>query len=243
MKLLFFLNLLFTLLTFCFCEEIEEEVFYEVSLIHENSKKNVLLNKWRALVEEALHVVKEKKNIVDEDIKESHLVFWHNNGEKLNEAVFETDKFKEGSKHVYVFVSSEYLQTRCVPKDNIYKKLGNEIERYKNLFINMFSSGDKKSEEWVALEEVLNLLLKSKDIRNIFNNLKSDADIELVRQKVIELTETNESYKSFVIMLKENENIIKILTSAEEWNKFVKANLDNLKKLIESYIDDSTSDL
>lgn len=242
MRLKNFLHLLFALLAFGFCAN-EEEVFYEVSLIHENAKKNVLLNKWESLVEEALELVKEKNNITDKDFNESHLTFWHSSGEKLHEAIFKTDKFRKGSKHVFVFISTEFLDSKCFSKENIYRKLGGEIEKYKSLFFNIFSMKDKKSSEWIALEEVLNLLFKSRDLRHLVKNLNTDADIELLRQKIIELTGNNEFYKPFVDVLKENETIFNILKDSEAWNTFVKSNYENLKNIIDSYTEEKVIEL
>lgn len=242
MKFILFVYLLFALLAFCFCED-KEEVLYEVSLIHEDDKKNILLNEWRVLVEEAIRLVKKKNNLKIDELNENHIILWHNNGEKLNEAFFNTEKFKKGNKHVFVYVASELLEEKCLSKENIYRKLGGELEKYKNYFFNLFNAGDKRSAEWIALEEILNLLLKSQELRSILKNIHTDADIELVRLKIIDLTEKKQKYQNFVNVLKENQAILNILKNAEEWNKFVKSNYENLKNLLKSYTEENPVEL
>lgn len=210
------------------------EASVEAILIHKDVQKKVQLLSWVHLIEEAKNIIRQKSNLKDSFLIENNLIMW-NNGKRIVESNFNLNNIKNNNKNIYIFLSFYMHNDTCYISDNLYKTIGDEIEKYKSVFKNYFSFGDSKSEEWKSAEELLKLLLKSKDLRDIIKVAQTDEQIEEVRNKVIELIEKNKNFLIFVEVLKENKKLVNIMSSKEEWKKFVKNNYEHLTELIKPY--------
>eukprot|EP00366_Plasmodium_knowlesi_P003203 XP_002260700.1 hypothetical protein, conserved in Plasmodium species [Plasmodium knowlesi strain H] len=191
---------------FALAHDIENEVKQEITVIHKSVVKKVPLRTWPDLMNDSIRVIIETNNLKNEKLQEQDLVLW-NNGKRMNEKYFNSDHFQRGKKHVYL------AGTNCFTAENIYHTL---VDR-------------------TSMEELLLLLLKSKDLRDLVVGIKTDEHIEAVRQKILELTQKNRNYQIFFEILREHKIVYNILDCENKWRNFVKGNLGNLKKLLEPY--------
>ncbi|KAI4835646.1 hypothetical protein MKS88_004859 [Plasmodium brasilianum] len=205
-----------------------------VSIIHKEEKRDIVPKSWLHLIKECVDLIKDVYNLKDTIVDENDLIIW-SDGKRMDEKYFESKSFKRGAKMVYVFLSSNISGENCFTRENVYRKISDEIEKYKNAIKGHFQIYDKEYDEWASMKEILKLLIKSKDLRDLLVDIKTDEQVEMVRRKILELTQENKNYQIFADMLKDNKTIYNILNDMNEWKIFVMENLENIKKLIEPY--------
>ncbi|GAB68334.1 hypothetical protein PCYB_132090 [Plasmodium cynomolgi strain B] len=213
---------------------LENEVKQEIEIIHKSVVKKVPLKTWVDLVNDSISVIIEANNLKNKKLQEQDLIIW-NNGKRMNEKYFNSDHFQRGNKNVYVFLSGQVGGENCFTAENIYNTLADQVTKYTGVIKKYLHLDDNTSEEWSSMKELLLLLLKSKDLRDMVVGIKTDEHIEAVREKILELTQKNKNYQIFFDILKEHKIVYNILDSKVKWRAFVKENLDNLKKLLEPY--------
>ncbi|KMZ90855.1 hypothetical protein PVMG_04044 [Plasmodium vivax Mauritania I] len=213
---------------------LENEVKQEIAVIHKNVVKKVPLKKWGDLVNDSISVIIEANSLKNKKLQEQDLVIW-NNGKRMNEKYFNSDHFRRGNKNVYVFLSGQIAGANCFTAENIYNTLADQVTKYTGVIKKYLHLDDNASEEWTSMKELLLLLMKSKDLRDLVVGIKTDEHIEAVRQKILELTQKNKNYQIFFDILREHKIVYNILNSKDKWKTFVKENLANLKKLLEPY--------
>ncbi|CAI7722767.1 hypothetical protein, conserved [Plasmodium vivax] len=228
---LWILSFLFAL---ALAHALENEVKQEIAVIHKNVVKKVPLKKWGDLVNDSISVIIEANSLKNKKLQEQDLVIW-NNGKRMNEKYFNSDHFRRGNKNVYVFLSGQIAGANCFTAENIYNTLADQVTKYTGVIKKYLHLDDNASEEWTSMKELLLLLMKSKDLRDLVVGIKTDEHIEAVRQKILELTQKNKNYQIFFDILREHKIVYNILNSKDKWKTFVKENLANLKKLLEPY--------
>ncbi|SBT72051.1 conserved Plasmodium protein, unknown function, partial [Plasmodium malariae] len=211
-----------------------------VSIIHKEEKRDIVPKSWLHLIKECVDLIKDVYNLKDTIVDENDLIIW-SDGKRMDEKYFESKSFKRGAKMVYVFLSSNISGESCFTRENVYRKISDEIEKYKNAIKGHFQIYDKEYDEWTSMKEILKLLIKSKDLRDLLVDIKTDEQVEMVRRKILELTQENKNYQIFADMLKDNKTIYNILNDMNEWKIFVMENLENIKKLIEPYYSHSNN--
>ncbi|EUD66514.1 hypothetical protein C922_03148 [Plasmodium inui San Antonio 1] len=217
---------------------LENEVKQEIAVIHKNVVKKVPLKTWLDLVNDSISVIIEANSLKDKKLQEKDLIIW-NNGKRMNEKYFNSDHFPRGNKNVYVFLSGQITGANCFTAENIYNTLSDQVTKYTGVIKKYFHLEDNASEEWTSMKELLKLLMKSKELRDLVAGIKTDDHIEAVRQKILELTQKNKNYHIFFDILREHKIVYNILDSKVKWRTFVKENLGNLKKLLEPYYDNA----
>ncbi|KMZ78468.1 hypothetical protein PVIIG_01246 [Plasmodium vivax India VII] len=228
---LWILSFLFAL---ALAHALENEVKQEIAVIHKNVVKKVPLKKWGDLLNDSISVIIEANSLKNKKLQEQDLVIW-NNGKRMNEKYFNSDHFRRGNKNVYVFLSGQIAGANCFTAENIYNTLADQVTKYTGVIKKYLHLDDNASEEWTSMKELLLLLMKSKDLRDLVVGIKTDEHIEAVRQKILELTQKNKNYQIFFDILREHKIVYNILNSKDKWKTFVKENLANLKKLLEPY--------
>ncbi|CAG9475524.1 unnamed protein product [Plasmodium vivax] len=228
---LWILSFLFAL---ALAHALENEVKQEIAVIHKNVVKKVPLKKWGDLVNDSISVIIEANSLKNKKLQEQDLVIW-NNGKRMNEKYFNSDHFRRGNKNVYVFLSGQIAGANCFTAENIYNTLADQVTKYTGVIKKYLHLDDNASEEWTSMKELLLLLMKSKDLRDLVVGIKTDEHIEAVRQKILELTQKNKNYQIFFDILREHKIVYNILNSKDKWKTFVKENLANLKKLLDPY--------
>ncbi|ANQ10409.1 Uncharacterized protein PCOAH_00044160 [Plasmodium coatneyi] len=220
---------------FAFAHALENEVKQEIAVIHKSVLKKVPLKTWLDLVNDSIRVIIEANSLKNQKLREQDLVIW-NNGKRMNEKYFNSDHFQRGNKNVYVFLmGGQITAANCFTAENIYNTFAEQVTKYIGVIKKYLHLDDNASEEWTSMEELLLLLLKSKELRDMVVRIKTDEHIEAVRQKILELTQKNKNYQIFFDILKEHKIVYNILDSKVKWRTFVKENLGNLKKLLEPY--------
>ncbi|SBS87146.1 hypothetical protein POVCU2_0041110 [Plasmodium ovale curtisi] len=207
---------------------------WEVSVIHKNVKKKVDPKSWPYLVEQSIHLIKDVHNLKDATLNENDLIIW-SKGKRLDEKFFNSSSFQVGITDVYVFVSADVEMQKCFTKDNIFKKISEEVDRYKNLFMSYFNLSSNESEDWKQMKGLLKLLFKSKEFRELCVDAKTDEQIESIRKKIHQLTHENKNYVIFLDVIKSNKIVDSILEDSEKWKTFIHANLEKFKKMLEQY--------
>ncbi|GAW82855.1 hypothetical protein PGO_131270 [Plasmodium gonderi] len=211
MKILLYINLLFiSMLSYA----IENEFKNEISVIHKSVIKKVPLKTWVDLVNDSISLIKQENNLMNKSLHENDLIIW-NNGKLMNEMYFNSENFRTGNKNVYS------METDCFTMKNFYNTISNQTRKY--------------TSEWKSMKEILQLLMKSKELRDLFIGLKTEEHIEAVRQKILDLTQKNKNYQIFFDILKEHKIVYNILENKEKWLVFVKQNLQNFNKLLQLY--------
>ncbi|SCP06050.1 conserved Plasmodium protein, unknown function [Plasmodium ovale] len=194
---------------------------WEVSVIHKNVKKKVDPKSWPYLVEQSIHLIKDVHNLKDATLNENDLIIW-SKGKRLDEKFFNSSSF-------------QVEMQKCFTKDNIFKKISEEVDRYKNLFMSYFNLSSNESEDWKQMKGLLKLLFKSKEFRELCVDAKTDEQIESIRKKIHQLTHENKNYVIFLDVIKSNKIVDSILEDSEKWKTFIHANLEKFKKMLEQY--------
>ncbi|KJP88970.1 hypothetical protein AK88_01262 [Plasmodium fragile] len=213
---------------------LENEVKQEIALIHKSVVKKVPLKTWLDLVNNSISLIIEANSLKNKKLQEQDLVIW-NNGKRMNEKYFNSDHFRRGNKNVYVFLSGQMPGANCFTAANIYNTFADHVTKYTGVIKKYFHMEDDASGEWTSMKELLQLLMKSKELRDLVAGIKTDEHIEAVRQKILELTQKNKNYQIFFDILREHKIVYNILDSKVKWRTFVKENLGNFKKLLEPY--------
>ncbi|SBT78704.1 conserved Plasmodium protein, unknown function [Plasmodium ovale] len=194
---------------------------WEVSVIHKDVKKKVDPKSWPYLVEQSIHLIKDVHNLKDATLNENDLIIW-SKGKRLDEKFFNSSSF-------------QVEMQKCFTKDNIFKKISEEVDRYKNLFMSYFHLSSNESEDWKQMKGLLKLLFKSKEFRELCVDVKTDEQIESIRKKIHQLTHENKNYVIFLDVIKSNKIVDGILEDSEKWKTFIHANLEKFKKMLEQY--------
>ncbi|KEG01506.1 conserved Plasmodium protein, unknown function [Plasmodium vinckei vinckei] len=203
-----------------------------MTIIHRNTKKKVMLKSWFDLVNESMNLIKKMYNIKDTELKEKDLIIW-SSGKIMNKKLFKSQTFREDSNYIYLFLSTKIAEEHCVTRENVYKQVIAKIRRYKNIVTKYFHGVDKEENpEWGSMNELLGLLIKSKELRDLLVDIKREDKIESARQQILQLVQENKNYVIFFDILQRNRIIYDILANANQWKEFVNANFYNIKELI-----------
>ncbi|SCM19406.1 conserved Plasmodium protein, unknown function [Plasmodium chabaudi chabaudi] len=213
----------------------EIEKITPMTIIHRNTKKKVMLKSWFDLVKESMDLIKRMYNIKDTELNEKDLIIW-SNGKIMDKKRFKSQTFREDSNYIYLFLSTKIAEEHCITKENVYKQVIGKIQRYKNMVTKYFQGVDKEENpEWASMKELLTLLIKSKELRNLLVDIKREYKVESARQKILQLVQENKNYVIFFDILQRNRIIYDILANANQWKEFVNANFYNIKELINLY--------
>ncbi|EUD71097.1 hypothetical protein YYG_03730 [Plasmodium vinckei petteri] len=203
-----------------------------MTIIHRNTKKKVMLKSWFDLVKESMDLIKKMYNIKDTELNEKDLIIW-SNGNIMDKKLFKSQTFREDSNYIYLFLSTKITEEHFITRENVYKQVIGKIQRYKNMVTKYFQGVDnEENPEWASMKELLGLLIKSKELRNLLVDIKREDKVESARQKILQLVQENKNYVIFFDILQRNRIIYDILANANQWKEFVNANFYNIKELI-----------
>ncbi|CAD2087954.1 conserved Plasmodium protein, unknown function [Plasmodium vinckei brucechwatti] len=210
----------------------EIEKITPMTIIHRNTKKKVMLKSWFDLVKESMDLIKKMYNIKDTELNEKDLIIW-SNGNIMDKKLFKSQTFREDSNYIYLFLSTKITEQHFITRENVYKQVIGKIQRYKNMVTKYFQGVDnEENPEWASMKELLTLLIKSKELRNLLVDIKREDKVESARQKILQLVQENKNYVIFFDILQRNRIIYDILANANQWKEFVNANFYNIKELI-----------
>ncbi|CAD2099949.1 conserved Plasmodium protein, unknown function [Plasmodium vinckei] len=210
----------------------EIEKITPMTIIHRNTKKKVMLKSWFDLVKESMDLIKKMYNIKDTELNEKDLIIW-SNGNIMDKKLFKSQTFREDSNYIYLFLSTKITEEHFITRENVYKQVIGKIQRYKNMVTKYFQGVDnEENPEWASMKELLGLLIKSKELRNLLVDIKREDKVESARQKILQLVQENKNYVIFFDILQRNRIIYDILANANQWKEFVNANFYNIKELI-----------
>ncbi|CXI17734.1 conserved Plasmodium protein, unknown function [Plasmodium berghei] len=206
-----------------------------MTIIHRNTKKEIMLKSWFHLIKESMDLIKKMYNITDTDLDEKDLIIW-SSGKIMNKKLFKSQAFREDSNYIYLFLSTKITEQHCLTRENIYNQVIGKIQKYKNIVTKYFQGVDNnENPEWGSMKELLALLIKSKELRSLLTDIKREDRIESARQKILQLVQENKNYVIFFDILKRNRIIYNILANANHWKTFVNSNFYNIKELINLY--------